>query len=553
MDSRPRHATSPPEVTRRTRQWWQTGVVYQIYPRSWADGNGDGIGDFLGITGRLDYLVDVLGVDAVWVSPFYPSPQADFGYDVSDYCDVDPMFGDLDAFDHFLVEAHARGLKVIVDWVPNHTSDRHPWFVESRANVDSARRDWYVWRDGRPDGLAPNNWVSMFGGPAWTFDEHSQQWYLHSFLPEQPDLNWRNPEVEAAMFDTLRFWLDRGVDGFRIDVAQRCLKDPLLRDNPPAASPPGDVYKLNHEHAEFEHIYDVAHPDIHGLFKRIRRLVDGYDGVSPRFLVGEIHEYEWRIWSSYYGWDLDELHMPFNFVLLPTGMDPVGIRRAVEGLEASLPTGGWPNWVIGNHDEPRVATRYGWEQSRAAAMLLLTLRGTPTIYYGDELGMLDLHIPPEEQQDPWGRSMPPFGRDGCRTPMQWDAGPHGGFSPPGTDKTWLPLNYHDRLNVATEMGDPDSHLALYRRLLQTRRHSQALQVGDISFLSTWEQPNPIAYRRRHGSEEHVVVLNLSPEAVDVRLEGAAGRTVVVGTQFGREGEKVEPGATMRPWEGWVLT
>jgi alpha-glucosidase len=507
--------------------WWQTGVIYQIYPRSWADGNGDGIGDFEGMTARLDYLVDTLAVDAVWVSPFYPSPQADFGYDVSDYRDVDPMFGDLESFDRFLAACHERHLKVIIDWVPNHTSSLHPWFVESRRSVDDPRRDWYVWRDPRPDGSPPNNWLSIFGGPAWTMDETTGQYYLHSFLPEQPDLNWRNESVVEAMLDTLRFWLDRGVDGFRIDVAQRCLKDPELRDNPPARDQEVGVYKPNAEYLAFDHLYDAAHPDIHLLFRRIRSVVDEYEASAPRFLVGEIHEYDWKVWASYYGWALDELHMPFNFALLPAGIDPIAIRRAIEGLESSLPGGAWPNWVYGNHDEPRISDRLGWEQSRAAAVLLLTLRGTPTLYYGDELGMRQADIEPEAQQDPWGRRMPGFGRDGCRTPMQWDGSAQAGFT---TGTPWLPPLGQEQLSVAAQVGDAGSHLELYRRLLSVRRNHQALREGTISFLSGWDRPHPLVYRRDAGAGDEVIIaLNLSADPVNFVLSGRKDWSVVAGT------------------------
>lgn len=528
-------------------RWWHRGVVYQIYPRSWADGNGDGVGDLPGIVSRLDHLSDTLGVDCVWLSPFYPSPQADFGYDVADYCDVDPMFGTLDDFDRLVEEIHGRGMRLIVDFVPNHSSVAHPWFIDSRRSVASLRRDWYVWRDPAPDGGRPNNWLSNFGGPAWTFDEASGQYYLHSFLADQPDLNWRNPEVERAMHGVLRFWMDRGVDGFRIDVAHRIAKDPLLRDNPPDGGPIGG-YRTNPEYASQRHVHDLAHPDIHPMFRRIRRVVDGHPDGAVRFTVGEIHEYDWTRWASYYGENLDELHQPYNFILLRTGLDPALIRAAVKGIEEALPPGAWPNWVLGNHDEPRIVTRYGWEASKAAAVLLLTLRGTPTIYQGDEIGMEDLEIPPEAQQDPWGRRMPGFGRDGCRTPMQWEAGPHAGFSPPDTLATWLPVHPdHRRRNVAVEAEDPASHLSLYRRLLGLRRTQPALQLGDIELVGT--DPNPLVYRRRLAGEPEVwVALNLS--AVEVGLVAPGPGEVAVGTDLRRQGGR--PPATLGPWEGIVV-
>jgi alpha-glucosidase len=531
-----------------SRPWWQTGVVYQIYPRSFADADGDGIGDLDGITARLDHLSDTLGVDAIWLSPFFPSPQADFGYDVADFCDVDPMYGDLAAFDRLVAAAHDRGLRVIVDYVINHSSDRHRWFVESRSSRRSPKRDWYVWRDPKPDGSEPNNWVSLFGGKAWTWDEPTGQFYLHSFLAEQPDFNWRNPELAAAMFDVLRFWLDRGVDGFRIDVAHRAMKDPLMRDLPLAAEPPEEAYKLNPEYAALEHFHDVAHPDIHRLFREMRALVDSYPG--HRALVGEIHEYDWPVWASYYGGQLDELHMPFNFVLLPTGPDPVRIREAIAGLEAALPDGAWPNWVVGNHDEPRVATRWGPEAAKAAAVLLLTLRGTPTIYQGDECGTPDLFIPAELQQDPWGRRMPGFGRDGCRTPLQWTTGDHAGFSPPEAATTWLPVHGQERISIEAQLGDPGSYLELYRSLLRLRRSRPALHAGEIRLVG---EGNPLTYERHHAGERPVsVAINLSEEAARLEVDGRRGATVVAATDPARLTETLSGPTTLRPWEALVL-
>ena len=529
-------------------KWWHTGVIYQIYPRSWADGNGDGFGDFDGITSRLDYLVDTLPADAIWLSPFFPSPQADFGYDVSDYCEVDRVYGDLSSFDRFLAAAHTRGLKVIIDYVINHSSDQHPWFLESRSSRDDPKRDWYVWRDPNPDGGPPNNWMSLFGGRAWAWDESTGQYYLHSFLAEQPDLNWRNPEVEEAMFDALRFWMDRGVDGFRIDVAHRPMKDPQLRDNPPALEVPEEAYKLNHEYAAFEHIYDAAHPDIHLLFRRLRQVVDEFEAISPRFTIGEIHEYDWRVWASYYGWDLGELHMPYNFVLLPTGMDPARIRRAVERMEGVLPQGAWPNWVVGNHDEPRITQRLGWDASKAAAVLVLTLRGTPTLYYGDEIGMLNVEIPADRQQDPWGRRMPGFGRDGCRTPMQWDRGRWAGFSAEDAAEPWLPVLEQDRLSVAAQVGNPHSHLEMYRRLLVARRQSPALQIGDVAFIDGLPD-GVLGYRRTLDGEAVEVLLNLTDAESVVAFSG----TVLAGTHSDRWDTMVEGSTVLRAWEAAVIS
>ena len=521
--------------------WWGRGVIYQIYPRSFQDSDGDGIGDLEGIVSRLDYLVD-LGVDAIWLSPHYPSPQDDFGYDVADYTDVDPRYGTLVEFDHLVAEAHRRDLKVIVDFVPNHSSSQHPWFIESAASVTSPKRDWYVWRDPKPDGALPNNWVSLFGGPGWEMDDKTGQLYLHSFLVSQPDLNWRNPELERAMLEVLRFWMDRGVDGFRIDVAQRCMKDPLLRDNPPAAVIDPTGYKFNPEWAATEHIYDSAHPDIHQLFRKFRGVLDEY---PERFAVGEIHEWDWDRWAAYFGGGAG-LQMPFNFAPLTAGLDARKWREMIVSVERVLPEGTWPNWVLGNHDEKRIATRFGWEESGALAVLLLTLRGTPTMYYGDEIGMVETHIPADRQLDPYGRRVPGQGRDGCRTPMQWSEAPHAGFSPGGTPATWLPVHPgYPRANVETERKDPASRLALYRRLLRLRRSHPSLHSGAIEVFPLNEQV--ISYRRSHpAGEPFVIAVNLSDDSATHALEGE----VAAGTDHLQEGRPYS--GKLGPWEAVVV-
>ena len=530
--------SAPPEPAEV--KWWRTGVIYQVYPRSFADSNGDGVGDLDGITSRLDYLSETLGVDAFWISPFYPSPQADFGYDVADYCDVDPMYGDLSAFDRLVAAAHLRNLAVIIDFVPNHCSDQHPWFVESRSSLDNPKRNWFTWRPPQPGGSRPNNWLSVFGGPAWTLDQTTGEYYLHSFLPEQPDLNWRNPEVESAMLAAVRFWLERGVDGLRIDVAHFIMKDPELRDQPPAESRRGLPHKPPSEYDTQEHLYDKGHPDIHQVFRKIRSVIDEFEPSSPRYSVGEIHEFDWVKWASYFG-DNDELHMPFNFALLLTGLEASAVPDAIADLEAVLPKGAWPNWVMGNHDEPRLATRLGRDQSRAAALLLLTLRGTPTIYYGGELGMLEAVIPPHMVKDPWGHRMPGFSRDGCRTPMQWNAGPNAGFSTAG--ETWLPVQPSSIINVESELADPGSHLVLYRRLLSIRRAEPSLRAGDITLIEGLP-PSCLGYTRHApGSRPLTVLLNLSGEPVELAWTGQVLASSVPGKpMLGR----------LRAWEGLIL-
>ena len=497
------------------RPWWQTGVIYQIYPRSFNDTTGNGVGDLGGVIEKLDYLSDTLGVDALWLSPFYPSPMADFGYDVADFTDVHPLFGDLADFDRLVAEARGRGLKVIVDFVPNHSSDQHPWFVESRSSRENPKRDWYVWGDPQSDGGPPNNWLSVFGGSAWTLDEATGQYYLHSFLKEQPDLNWRNSAVREAMFDAMRFWLDRGVDGFRIDVAHFIMKDPQMRDNPLNPSPDGTFYKSMGDYDAQIHLYNKGHEDIHEVFRALRRLVDTYPDERPRMTVGEIHLFDWAEWARYYGDDLDELHMPFNFSLLHADRNAAALRRLVDELEAALPEGAWPNYVLGNHDEPRLASRYGEAGSRLAAMLLLTLRGTPTLYYGDEIGMRQAGIPPEQQQDPWGRRVPGLGRDGCRTPMAWTAEAGAGFTTAATP--WLPLHddYPTR-NVAHQSQDPASLLQLYRRLLALRKTSPALQTGRYRPLNGVPD-GCFAFLREAAGQAFLIALNFSDDPQRIAL------------------------------------
>jgi glycosidase len=499
--------------------WWRKGVVYQIYPRSFMDANGDGVGDLAGILHRLDYLAS-LGVDAVWISPIYPSPMADFGYDVSNYTDIDPLFGTMADFDALLAGLHARGLRLILDFVPNHTSDQHPWFMESAQDRSNPRHDWYIWRDPAPDGGPPNNWVSIFGGPAWTYHPARGQYYLHIFLKEQPDLNWRNPSVKSAMFEALRFWLDKGVDGFRLDVIPNCFKHPAFPNNPP--SPDASKHASAWEWERFDHLYDSNQPEIHGLIRDLRALVESYAG--ERVLIGETHFDDPHILARFYGAD-DELHLPFNFQLTYRPWDAPAFRAVLSAYYAALPAFAQPNFVLGSHDVHRLATRFGPQNAHSAALLLLTLRGTPTLYYGDELGMEDVPIPPEKARDPHGLGVPNMnlGRDPQRTPMPWDASPNAGFSPAGVE-TWLPLSAdYQKLNVAAQNNDPASTLAYYRGLLALRRAIPALHAGALTLLES-PASDALAYLRTSEGECLLIVLNFRDKSLrlDFSSLGQAG-------------------------------
>ncbi|MGZ6366310.1 MAG: alpha-amylase family glycosyl hydrolase [Ktedonobacteraceae bacterium] len=523
--------------------WWQSGVIYQIYPRSFFDSNRDGVGDLPGITSKLDYL-QWLGVDAVWISPIYPSPMADFGYDISDYTDVHPLFGTLQDMDILLDEAHKRNLKVILDFVPNHTSDEHPWFQEARSSRTNEKRDWYMWHDPAPDGGPPNNWTSYFGGSAWEFDESSGQYYLHLFDVKQPDLNWRNPSVRQAMYDVLRFWLDRGVDGFRIDVLWLLLKDEQFRDNPMNPDwKPGDAPDKRQSD-----LYTGDQPGIHEIVREMRAVVDAY---GERILIGELYLPMERM-VRYYGEQLDEIHLPFNFqlVLMPT-WEASDIRQLVDAYTGTLPPGAWPNWVLGNHDQRRIATRVGREQARVAQMLLLTLRGTPTCYYGDELGMQNVAVPPKLMHDPPGKDNPEHSRDPERTPMQWDSSPNAGFCLPEV-QPWLPVaEDYQTYNVAVEQQEMHSFLALVHALLAIRRSSPALSMGSQRSL-TQHNPSCFVYVREHADQRCLVALNFSAQDQVVILQEQGQGRVLLSTFQGYEGSIALGQIRLRGNEGLLI-
>jgi len=512
--------------------WWKHAVVYQIYPRSFQDSNDDGIGDLNGICNRIDYLVE-LGIDAIWISPIYPSPMADFGYDVADYCGIDPIFGTMEDFDRLLEEVHRRRLRLILDFVPNHTSDQHPWFVESRTSRENPKRDWYIWRD------QPNNWQSHFGGSAWELEKETGQYYLHEFLKEQPDLNWRNPAVKSAMFEALRFWLRKGVDGFRVDVMWLMIKDDQFRDNPPN---PG--YALGQgSRAQFLPVYDADHPEIHALVAEMRGVLEEF---GDRVLIGEIYLPVPRL-MDYYGQHLGGANLPFNFQLLQCAWTADELARTISGYMAALPDGAWPNWVLGNHDKSRIASRIGLLKARAAAILLLSLPGTLTIYNGEELGMQDVPIRPEEVQDPAEKRQPGIGmgRDPERTPMPWDSSPPGGFT---SGIPWLPIgDVNLAVDVQSSKEEPDSMLSLYRRLLRLRREETALVWGRLTDVSS---TNDVLQFLRSGTDERFVfVMNLAEERRQVVI--GSGK-IVASTSLRREGESVSGAIGLEPAEALIV-
>ena len=519
-----------------TEAWWREAVIYQIYPRSFQDTNGDGVGDLTGVIQRLEYL-EWLGVDALWLSPIYPSPMADYGYDVSDYCDVDPVFGDLKTLKALVAEAHEKGMKVILDYVPNHTSDRHPWFRDSRSSRAAAKRDWYVWRDPAADGGPPNNWISHFGGPAWTFDPATGQHYYHAFLPEQPDLNWRNPDVQREMLDGLGFWLDLGIDGFRVDALSALFEDERLRDNPP--NPAWTPTMPPSKRQSPLHTSDL--PEVHEAVGAMRATLEAY---PDRVLIGELYLPIEQL-VLYYGREGKGAHLPFNFHLISTAWTAAAIAALVKAYEAALPPGAWPNWVLGNHDQKRIAARLGPEQARIAAMLLLTLRGTPTIYSGDEIGIPSVAIPPEAVCDPVERMEPGFGRDPARTPMAWDSSPCAGFS---KTKPWLPLHADwPTRNVSAMSADERSILTLHRRLIELRRQRAVLRLGGYGEMRA--DGDCFVFERRLADERLAIVLNFGDKAVASRLI-PIGAPVLLSSTLDRE-RRVADGS-LRPNEGVVL-
>lgn len=490
-------------------EWWRGCVIYQVYPRSFFDSNNDGIGDLPGVTAKLDYIAS-LGVDAVWLSPFFTSPMKDFGYDVSDYCDVDPMFGCLDDFDALIQKAHSLGLKIIIDQVLNHSSDAHPWFVESRQNKQNDKHDWYVWQDPKPDGTVPNNWLSVFGGPAWQWDSRRRQYYLHNFLDSQPDLNFHNPNVVSALLGTVEFWLKRGVDGFRLDTANFFYHDLELRDNPPKQDieEGGIGVRPDNPYGYQLHLYDKSQAINTEFLKTLRKLLDQYPGTTT---VGEVGcDFSLKTMAQYTQGQ-DKLHMCYSFDLLTKDNSMNHIRKTMETIESALGDG-WPCWSIGNHDVERVASRWGSEQhndqqAKIYMLMLLCLRGSICLYQGEELGLREAELEFEALVDPFGIAFwPEFkGRDGCRTPIPWNNSEHAGFS---TQTPWLPISpAHFALSIEKQQENSYSTLNAYQTFLHLRKQRPELISGAIKFIHS--DDDSLIFIRALGNRETLIALNKS--------------------------------------------
>jgi alpha-glucosidase len=511
--------------------WWQHAVIYQIYPWSFQDSNGDGIGDIPGIISRLDYLNDgtphSLGVDAIWLSPIYPSPMKDFGYDVADYCAIDPRFGTLNDFDRLIGEAHRRGIRVLMDLVLNHTSDQHPWFQESRSSRHSPKRGWYLWADPGPNRGRPSNWTAVFGGSAWEWDRATGQYYLHSFLKEQPDLNWSHPDAQKAMHEVVRFWLDRGVDGFRLDAINWIGKDNHWPDNPRR------FFALRSYLRQIHH-YDRDQPFTHTVLRLLRTWTNDYPSAV---MVGEASSDTPGGPAAFYGKGMDELHMVFDFRLLKSPWDPQRFRRLVRQWDRAVPPAGWPTQVLSNHDNSRHYSRYGRgvnaetasRRARAAAFLMLTLRGTPYLYYGEELGMRDVRLRYRQLRDPYTRRYWPFlrGRDPARTPMQWDPSPHAGFT---TGTPWLPVSPESEyVNVMREAEDRTSLLSFYRKLIWLRKATPALTLGTYREVTGGPLSCLIYLRETTGelSERVLIAINFSSDSHTFSLPSLDAEGVIL--------------------------
>ncbi|MGV7211488.1 alpha-glucosidase [Oxalobacteraceae bacterium A2-2] len=532
--------------TQAAEQWYRDAIIYQVYPRSYLDTNGDGIGDLPGITAKLDYIAS-LGVDIVWISPFFKSPMKDFGYDIADYCDVDPMFGTLADFDALVAKAHSLGLKIMIDQVMSHTAEAHPWFAESRSSRDNPKADWYVWSDPAPDGNPPNNWMSVFGGSSWQWDTRRRQYYLHNFLASQPDLNFHNPEVQQAHLDALRFWLERGVDGIRMDACNFHFHDQELRSNPPATTRDTATVSDVNPYGMQAHIYDKSRPENLPFLQKLRTLLNEYNAVA----IGEVGADDSLAVMAEYTAGGDKLHMAYSFNLLVPALSAPYIRAQVEAFEARV-QGGVASWSVGNHDVQRVATRWGGPQaplafSKMILAMQLSLKGTPCLYQGDELAFPEADVPFELLQDPYGITFwPEFkGRDGCRTPIAWTDGEHGGFT---TGTPWLPVSPGQKARAASlQEGDPESPLNFARNIIAWRRKLPQLTRGDIVFF---DAPEPVLALRRDlaGERSIIAVFNLGAEPVNFALPQAAGAEKLEG--HGLPGELAGTQFTLPAYGAW---
>jgi len=521
------------------RPWWQRGVFYEIAPISFQDSNGDGKGDLRGLLRRLDYL-EWLGVDVVWLTPVYVSPLLDFGYDIADFCDVDPIFGTLDEFDLLLEQLHQRGIRLVIDFVPNHTSDQHPWFKESRTSRSNPKRDWYLWADAAATGGPPNNWLSRFGGSAWEWDHPTGQYYYHSFLAQQPDLNWRNLEVRRAMADVMRFWLSRGVDGFRVDASAVLAKDTLLRDDP--ADPEADDQTPPPQ--RLKHVFTDDRPEAMTYLEEMRAVLDEF---PDRVLAGEVQGKTDRI-GHFYGYKKPRLHLPLNFALLDTPWDALSLQANIDAYLNAIPAQAWPDWVSGGHDKPRVTGKIGDRQARVLAMLLLTLRGTPIFFAGDELGLKPVPIPPEHVKDPFEKLVGGYGlnRDPERTPMRWDQSHAAGFT---TGEPWLPVgdNFAEQ-NVASLQTDTRSILWLYKELIALRHAHVSLREGEYRPMRSHN--DILAFSRVCNEDEILVALNLVGQPRRFPWEGSA--SLLLSTYVDRAEASVNGPILLRQDEGVIL-
>ncbi|WP_314957659.1 alpha-amylase family glycosyl hydrolase [Bradyrhizobium cosmicum] len=521
-----------------TGDWWKSAVIYELAPISFQDSNGDGKGDLPGLLSRIEYLT-WLGVDAVWLTPIYKSPFRDFGYDISDFQTIDPAFGSLEDMDRLIARLHELGIKLILDLVPNHSSDDHAWFVESRASRDNPKADWYVWAEPAETGAPPNNWLSRFGGSAWEWCEARGQYYYHSFLAEQPDLNWRNPDVRAAIAGVMRFWLDRGVDGFRVDASAVLIKDPLLRDNPPA--PEGQTKPPPQR---LMPVFTDDRPETMQCIEFIREVIDRYES---RLLCGEVQGKTDRI-GHFYGTERPRLHLPLNFALLDCRWDVLDLQATIDAYLNALPEGGWPVWVIGGHDKQRIASKIGQAAMRTLAMLLLTMKGTPFFFMGDEIGRERVHIPGDRIDDPFEKLVKGYGlcRDPERAPMRWDDSPTGGFT---TGEPWLPLEADGARNADHQRSDERSILHLFRSLISVRRAYPALQRG--AYHPVRARNDILAYRRALDQSELLIVLNIATEPR--KFEWDRRGKVLLSTHSGPPFQSVQPiSVLLRANEGLII-